>query len=221
MDGVPDLAAEVVRRGMIRAGDLAAMGVPLTAPPTVPGWFVAPDLWAALGDRAAEEVAGYQRANPLEPGMPADALRHRLGLPDRVLVEALIQPPLTMRGGRVVPGDKSDLSQLRVAIDKAFADLSPYAAPEADDLAAVGLGPRQLAAAVRLGLLIQLNPGVVLRPFAPEAAGPVLSELAQPFTLSEARRALNTTRRVAVPLLELLDRTGVTHRHPDDRRTVT
>jgi selenocysteine-specific elongation factor len=221
MDGVPDLAAEVARRRMIRARDLAAMGVPLTAPPTVPGWFVAPDLWAALGDRAAEEVAGYQRANPLEPGMPADALRHRLDLPDRVLLEGLIRPPLTMRGGRVVPGDKSDLSPLRAVIDKAFADLSPYAAPEADDLAAAGLGPRQLAAAVRLGLLIQLNPGVVLRPHAAEAATTVLSELAQPFTLSEARRALNTTRRVAVPLLELLDKSGVTHRHPDDRRTVT
>jgi selenocysteine-specific elongation factor len=192
MDGVPDLAAEVARRRMVRAGD-----------------------------RASEEVAGYQRANPLEPGMPADALRHRLGLPDRVLVEALIRPPLTMRGGRVVPGDKSDLSGLTSAVAQAFAGLAPHAAPEADDLTALGLGPRQLAAAVRLGLVIQLGPQVVLRPEAVEAARVVLSELAQPFTLSEARRALNTTRRVAVPLLELLDRTGITHRHPDDRRTVT
>jgi selenocysteine-specific elongation factor len=47
-----------------------------------------------------------------------------------------------------------------------------------------------------------------------------LSELPQPFTLSEARQALNTTRRVAVPLLELLDKTGVTRRQADDRRTV-
>jgi selenocysteine-specific elongation factor len=174
-----------------------------------------------LAARALAEVAAHQRSNPLEPGMPADALRHRLDLPDRALVEALIRPPLTLRGGRVVSGEKSDVSDLSAMIDKAFAHLGPHTAPEANDLTALGLGPRQLAAAARLGLLIQLAPQVVLRPDALETSRAVLSELAPPFTLSEARRALNTTRRVAVPLLELLDRTGITHRHPDDRRTVT
>ena len=58
-------------------------------------------------------------------------------------------------------------------------------------------------------------------PDAPRRALEVLAGLPQPFTLSEARRALNTTRRVAVPLLELLDRTGRTRRLPDDRRTVS
>jgi selenocysteine-specific elongation factor len=46
----------------------------------------------------------------------------------------------------------------------------------------------------------------------------VLADLPEPFTLSEARRALGTTRRVAVPLLELLDRRGITARLPDDTR---
>jgi selenocysteine-specific elongation factor len=48
----------------------------------------------------------------------------------------------------------------------------------------------------------------------------MLGRLPQPFTLSEARQALGTTRRVAVPLLEFLDRRGLTRRLPDDRRTV-
>jgi selenocysteine-specific elongation factor len=48
----------------------------------------------------------------------------------------------------------------------------------------------------------------------------VLATLPQPFTLSEARQALRTSRRVAVPLLELLDRRRLTRRLPDDRRTV-
>jgi selenocysteine-specific elongation factor len=39
-----------------------------------------------------------------------------------------------------------------------------------------------------------------------------LRDLPQPFTLSAARQALGTTRRVAVPLLEYLDRIGVTER---------
>jgi selenocysteine-specific elongation factor len=105
-------------------------------------------------------------------------------------------------------------------VDKAFAGLGPFAAPEAYDLAELGAGNRQLAAAVRTGLLVQLAPTVVLRADAPGRAALVLAALPQPFTLSEARRALDTTRRVAVPLLELLDRRGVTRRLPDDRRTM-
>ena len=38
---------------------------------------------------------------------------------------------------------------------------------------------------------------------------------------AEARQLLHTTRRVAIPLLEYLDRRGLTRRLPDDRRTVT
>jgi selenocysteine-specific elongation factor len=48
----------------------------------------------------------------------------------------------------------------------------------------------------------------------------VLARLPQPFTLSDARQALATTRRVAVPLLEMLDRRGATRRLPDGRRTI-
>jgi selenocysteine-specific elongation factor len=62
---------------------------------------------------------------------------------------------------------------------------------------------------------------VVLAPDAPDAAAAILAGIPQPFTLSDARRALDTTRRVAVPLLELLDRTGRTRRLPDDRRVIT
>ncbi|MEV6846463.1 selenocysteine-specific translation elongation factor [Actinoplanes sp. NPDC051411] len=220
MDGVPDLAGEVARRRLIRAGDLAAMGVPLSSPPTVAGWFVAPDLWSELSERAGRQVADYQKANPLEPGMPVDALRHRLELPDRALTEALIRPPLILRNGRVSAG-RSDMSDLEALIGKAFDGLPAHTAPEANDLTALGLGPRQLAAAVRTGLLIQLAPQVVLRADAVETAAAVLSRISTPFTLSEARQALNTTRRVAVPLLELLDKRGITRRLPDDRRTVT
>ena len=47
-----------------------------------------------------------------------------------------------------------------------------------------------------------------------------LAALPQPFTLSEARQALDTSRRVALPLLAHLDRTGRTVRLPDDTRRV-
>ncbi len=46
----------------------------------------------------------------------------------------------------------------------------------------------------------------------------MLAGLPQPFTTAEARKALGTTRRVAIPLLEFLDRARITERLPDDRR---
>jgi selenocysteine-specific elongation factor len=98
------------------------------------------------------------------------------------------------------------------------ADLTahPFRAPEADRLAALGLGPRELAALVRAGELIAIADGVVLPPDAADRAVDVLRGVGPAFTLSEARQALGTTRRVVVPLLEHLGRTGRTVR-VDDR----
>ena len=109
------------------------------------------------------------------------------------------------------------------AVERVRADLAggPFRAPEADRLAELGLGPREMAAAVRAGALLRLADSVVLLPGAVDDAAAVLAGLPQPFTLSAARQALDTTRRVAVPLLELLDRNGVTRRLPDDRRLLS
>ncbi|HET6533408.1 MAG TPA: selenocysteine-specific translation elongation factor [Actinoplanes sp.] len=223
MDGVPDLAGELRRRRLVHRDDLDRMGVPAGGVPVAGRWLADPGHWAALRTRLSEEASRYAAGHPLEPGAPVEALRHRLGLPDRSLVEALAEPPLVVRGGRVSAGPTGLPAELTAAVDRAFADLAerPFAAPEADRLAELGLGARQVGAAVRAGLVMQLAENVVLPPDAPQRAVEVLARLPQPFTLSEARRALNTTRRVAVPLLELLDRTGATRRLLDDRRTVT
>jgi selenocysteine-specific elongation factor len=222
MDGVPDLAGELCRRRLVRRDDLDRMGVPAGGTPVAGRWLADPGHWSALRARLAEEVARHAAGHPLDPGAPLEALRHRLGLPDRSLVEALVEPPLVVRAGRVSAGPPSVPAELAAAVDRAFADLAdrPFAAPEAYRLAELGLGGRQVGAAVRAGLMVQLAENVVLPPGAPQRAVEVLAGLPQPFTLSEARRALNTSRRVAVPLLELLDRTGATRRLVDDRRTV-
>ena len=62
--------------------------------------------------------------------------------------------------------------------------------------------------------------GIVLLPDGPTRAVAQLAALPQPFTASEARQALGTTRRVAIPLLEHLDARGATRRVDDSRRTV-
>jgi selenocysteine-specific elongation factor len=58
----------------------------------------------------------------------------------------------------------------------------------------------------------------VLLPDAPRRARESLRELPTTFTVSQARQSWGTTRRVALPLLHLLDRTGVTVRLPDGSR---
>jgi selenocysteine-specific elongation factor len=219
LDGRPDLRGELRRRLLVSRADLAAMGVEADGDPVAGQWFADPGHWARLADRLAEEVARHHAEHPLEPGAPVEALRHRLGLPDRALVEALVRPPLTSAAGRVSAGRPGVPDDLVRTVGKAFDGKGGFAAPETHELRSLGLGDRQLAAAVRAGLLVQLVPGVVLRAGAVERAAEVLAGLPQPYTLSEARRALDTSRRVAVPLLELLDRRGLTVRLPDDRRT--
>ena len=97
---------------------------------------------------------------------------------------------------------------------------SPFASPERDQLTALGLGATGLAAAQRTGRLLRLADDVVLLPSGPAVAMRELASLEQPFTLSAARQALGTTRRVAVPLLEHLDARGWTRRIDGQLRTV-
>lgn len=233
MDGRPDGAGELRRRGAVRTGRLRAMGVPVPAAAGAGDWLVDPgqaERWRAT---LAREVAAHATAHPLEHGLPVQAARHRLGLPDVRLLGALVAGPadadaaaasrLVLRDGRVVAAGEPEVpGEVRAAVDAVRTDLAaaPYAAPEANRLAELGLGRRELAAAVRAGALLRVADGIYLLPGADAGAAAVLAGLPQPFTLSEARRALGTTRRVAVPLLELLDGRGLTQRLPDDRRRV-
>ncbi|MEU0960608.1 selenocysteine-specific translation elongation factor [Micromonospora aurantiaca] len=223
LDGRPDLAGELRRRRLVRAGDLIRMGVPPTATPVAGQWLADPEHWRDLGRRLTEEVARYAAEHPLAAGVPVDVLRHRLDLPERALVTALLRPPLRLRDGLVTAAPQGTLPDpVARAVDRVRAEYGdrPFQAPEAHHLADLGLGPREIGAAVRAGALLKLAENVVLLPGAPDDAVRVLAGLPQPFTLSAARQALGTTRRVAVPLLELLDRRGATRRLPDDAREV-
>ena len=221
MDGVPDGAAELCRRGLVRAGELRAMGAEPPGPPTAGDWLVDPDRWAALRRSLADAVAAHAAAHPLEHGLPVEAARRQLDLPDPRLVTALVTAPLTVRDGRVTAAAAPELpDRVRAAVEAVRAELAvePFAAPAADRLAELGLGARELAAAIRAGALTRLADGVYLLPDAATVAARVLATLPEPFTLSAARQALGTSRRVAVPLLELLDARGTTERLPDSRR---
>ncbi|MEV7793443.1 SelB C-terminal domain-containing protein [Streptomyces sp. NPDC087512] len=226
MTGRPDGTAELRRRRLVRGAELLAMGVDPPAAPVAGDWLADPDHWARLRARLAEEVERHARLHPMEPGLPAEAARHLLGLPDRVLIDALARTPgdgrLHCRRGRLYGSDPTPTlpPPLRAAVDAVRRDLSraPFRAPDADRLAVLGLNRKALAAAVAASALLRVGDGVVLLPGADTEAAAVLARLPQPFTLSEARRALDTTRRTAVPLLEHLDARGLTERLDDHHR---
>jgi selenocysteine-specific elongation factor len=223
LDGRADERTELRRRGIARREDLERMGVTVTAHPAAGDWLVDETTWTRLRSELPRFVADWCRDHPLEPGPPVDVVRQAMGLPDRSLVHALLVSPLTARTGRVIRTGQAPLPALvSQALAKVRAELAanPFAAPAGERLAELGLGPRELGAAVRAGALVRVTDGVVLLPGSIQDAATALGALPQPFTVSEARKALDTTRRVAVPLLELLDRRGLTQRLPDDRRRI-
>jgi selenocysteine-specific elongation factor len=95
-------------------------------------------------------------------------------------------------------------------------DAEPFAGLGGD-----GVDPAELSAAVRAGRVLRLGPGLYLAADAPDRALAILTALPQPFTVSAARQALDSTRRVVVPVLEHLDATRRTRRDRDGNREVT
>ena len=126
--------------------------------------------------------------------------------------------PFVATGPRVaVPG----LPDVTVSTHGLSAAATFLARATLGTLAAVVLASTTSPAHLVGGLRLLRLPGdVVLLPTAPALAMRELARLEQPFTTSEARQALGTTRRVAIPLLEHLDGRGWTRRVDGTAREV-
>lgn len=214
LDGT--LATDLPVRGIARAADLRRIGVggPLPADALeAAGWLVAD---VAVRRRALEALV----PDGIELSL-AEATQG-LGLPDPAITEALVAPPLEYAGGRI----RRAGAGLSPAAERALAWLharlvgQPFAAPTADDLRDAGVDAGVVAELHRGGQALRLAQGVVVLPEAADLAADRLAELPQPFTTSQARQALGTSRRVVLPLLAHLDATRRTVRLPDDTRRV-
>jgi selenocysteine-specific elongation factor len=230
-------AANLLRRhDLLRASSLTAAGIADLPAPVAADWLADPGHWENLRRELPAVVADFTARNPLAQGMPLDAARAALNLPSRDLITALLAPPpaspassarsdghygnVVNEGGylRVASGSLPTRVARAVTALRAELDADPFAAPDAERLRELRLDGKALAAAARAGLLLRIADQVVLAPGADTEAARRLAELPQPFTTSQARRALGTSRRVAIPLLEYLDRARLTERLPDDTR---
>ncbi len=235
----PGVAHLLRRHRLLRQPVLAAMGLTGGPNPVAGDWLADPAFWAAAREELVKLVADHATKNPLAVGLPVEAGRAALHLPTRALVEALARPAagpppaVTLHDGYLTVAQAPNPSgppgpvrpapvpeRLLTAVRAVRSDLAggPFRAPEAARLRELGLDTKSIAAAARAGLLLRVSDQIVLAPGADTEAAQALAQLPQPFTTAQARQVLGTTRRVAIPLLEFLDRARITERLPDDRR---
>ncbi len=227
-----DLAIEVARRGAVQEAHLQRLGLLSDNVPAevrvLDGWWIHTPTYEAWQQRLNAAVAELHTRDPLADGLSRGAARDLLGLPDESLLDSVARDAgLEQGGGHIrLAGVRDDLGPAEAAVAELETRLraEPFRAPEADELSALRLGARELAAAERAGRVLRLRDGsqtgVVLLPTAPALAMRALAGLEQPFTTSQARQALCTTRRVAIPLLEHLDARGWTRRLDAGHREV-
>jgi selenocysteine-specific elongation factor len=197
-----------------------------------------PGAWEAAAAAVLEAVERQHRDDPSAPGLPGQAARAaarapadpaRPGWPPPAgneVVEALLADgrlvadgPTLRRPGHGVRLDPAQRA-LRARVEAALAEAGVGLLGDAA-LAELGADRKATALLVRLGVLVAVAPGGYLGRSTLEAAVATLRRSfpdGRPFAATEAKEALGTTRRTAIPLLEHLDRTGVTVRQGDLRR---
>lgn len=216
LEDLPNIDHEIARRQAVTPEHLTRLGFDVPdAPPqgsvAYAGYWIRAQQVMAWKDALIEAVEAFEREHPLAAGMGVQVGVDKLKLPDaKLLPLAAAAAKLTLTDV-ISSGREVDLGP-GIAQLKAHLERDPFAAPEADDLAEWQVGQKELAAAERAGVVVRIADGVVLLADAPARAAALLRGLDQPFSASDARKKWGTTRRVAIPLLELLDARGITRR---------
>lgn len=223
-----DASAYVARKDAVAKETLAAAGFDVANKPAslveFRSWWVNAQAIGRWTAQLRTLFDAHLANHPLSDGLPLATALSALALPDDSLVSIAVAGARLKRDGAIIRDPNAaprDLgpAEKSVAIVEAQLAKEPFVAPDASTLDELGLGPSELAAAERAGRLLRVGP-IVLLPSAPQQAAEILSQQPGEFTLSQARQALGTTRRVAVPLLEYMDARGLTRRTSDSARVL-
>ena len=186
------------------------------------------EWWRALRTRAAQAIDAAHAARPNEPGLELTQLRTQLALPEPALFDALIGDLCAhgfTRGGTALQRSGHQRS-LPPPLQRAGAEIraalaaQPMLPPSRKELARTRPSQEALRFLVQTGEVVSLSDEVVLSAAGFDAMKVRITQALRkaPATASELRQLLGTTRRVLVPLLEHLDRLGLTIREGERRR---
>jgi selenocysteine-specific elongation factor len=171
-------------------------------PPTLGRWVVAPEALDQARSRLREAITDAG-----ELGLDVAALDER----DRAVLDGLAD--VAVDRGRARPSSAADPLAAHPFV--AALEQAPFTPPPPVDVPG-----GELRRLVQRGLVIEQD-GVYFAPSAIDAAARTVARLLadqpQGITVAEAREALGTSRKWAIPLLARLDATGVTRRRSDVR----
>ncbi len=171
-----------------------------------------------LRDPGAHQVlagATVLDAHPPPLTRRGDAARRASALAAGDAPVRVADPPSRVAADAPAAGKRPASAALAVLLERL--DAHPLEPAPADLLAEVT--PAELAGAEQAGRLVRLG-GLTLPGDILEVAASRLASLPSRFAPGEAARALGTSRRVAVAVLERLDARAVTLRHRDGTRTL-
>ena len=196
----------------------------------VGSWAVDPQWWSSLHKKAAERITEEHKRHPERPGLALNDLRTSVQgeLPDPAFFDLLVGE--LCREEYVHVGTairhKSHCPALPAALQAAGArvraalNANPFEPPARKELAPDAASQNVLRFLVQTAEAIELAEDTVIlaENFARaiEQIKKFLRERGKA-TASELRQHLNTNRRVIIPLLEKLDKDGVTVRQGDFR----
>lgn len=186
--------------------------------------------WKRMFEKASSLIRDHHAAHPEHVGLLINNLRPRLtpSLPDvklfDPLLDALCQNGFVRAGKSVRWGEhKPQLpANLAAAGDRIRAALkaNPLEPPNPKELAPTDVDSKALKFLVETGEAIQLSDKAVILSEVFEAAkGRIVDYIRSngAATASDLRQAVDTTRRILIPLLEKLDSEGTTRRDGEMR----
>jgi selenocysteine-specific elongation factor len=182
--------------------------------------------WSGLKERIGTAVDDMHIKHPELAGVKIAELA-QLGVPEPLLTPLLAS--MTNEGyARSGPHFKRadhtvtlppDLEAEAVAM-RAKLEASPLEPPSRKDLVVSGPTKKAMQFLLDTGEVTALNAEIVMLTSAYQQAVDTVRghiETAGPATASDLRKAIGTTRRILMPLLEFLDQSGITQRNGDVR----
>jgi selenocysteine-specific elongation factor len=187
--------------------------------------------WRRLRRRAADAIEAHHRAHPEQPGLSLSDLRLNLeadlSFPEilEFLVRDLCGNEFIQVGNAIrsvkhqpslPPRLQAAVTQLRTTLES-----KQFDPPSRNQLAPDSVSQQAVRFLIEKGELVEINSELVLTAEGLKRMTASIRQCIQdngPATVSQLRQVLGCSRRVIVPLLERLDREGVTMRDGDFRK---